>query len=83
MRAEAGLALGAFLSTARSDVVRSRLTELLDADGVLVPLLTLRGLVHSPRDDLLRPHINTLASDHPSRLVRPAAEQAREDGAAL
>lgn len=82
VRAEAGLALGAFLSTTRSEVVRSRLTELLEADGVLVPLLTLRGLIHSPRNDLLRSHIETLASGHPSRLVRPAAAQAWEDGSA-
>lgn len=79
VRAEAGLALGVFLRTERSEVVRPRVVELLDADGVLVPLLTLRGLVRSPLNEQLRYRIGGLANDHPSRLVRSAAEQVSRD----
>lgn len=73
VRAEAGSALGSFLGTPRADVVRPRLAELLAADGVLIPLLTLRGLSRAPRDERLRGQVAGLAEEHPSRLVRQAA----------
>lgn len=76
VRSEAGRALSATWTRYPSltDVVVGRLLELLAADGILIPLLTLRGLSEK-RDlpDPLRAQVFALGQDHRARPVREAA----------
>lgn len=76
-KARAGLGL-ARLVTKRSaqagGVLSDRLLSLLADDGLLVPLLTLRGLKDAAEiDPVIRPAVAQLESDHPSRSVRTEA----------
>jgi hypothetical protein len=76
VRSEAGRSLAATWNrySSLTEVVVERLLELLAADGILVPLLTLRGLSET-RDlpDRMRAQVHALGHDHRARPVREAA----------
>jgi hypothetical protein len=78
VKAEAGrtLAIARDKSTFAETVIDNRLQELLHADGVLVPLLTLRGLKRDV-DRLpgaVRQTIDSMRREHPVYAIRRAAE---------
>lgn len=73
------------ISSAFAATVEQRTVALLEADGILVPLLTLRGLQESNSydsslSDLISSHTDRLASEHPARSVRRVALELRQGG---
>lgn len=68
----------ALLLTDESELVdpaATRLTELMNEDGIIAPLLAVRGLAKNPTavNQRMRLEVNRLAEQHPSRTVRKEA----------
>lgn len=58
------------------DAVDERITELMESDGILIPLLTLRGLESSDDiSDSLLNRVGLLSIEHPARSVRKVASE--------
>jgi hypothetical protein len=77
VRAEAGRSLGRLLPHVGGPLrgaVERRLLELLQEDGTLVPLFTLRGLESSPSEPIVG-ILEGIMAGHPSRWVRLEASR--------
>lgn len=79
VRAEAGRALGRLVhsESSLSLAVVGRVAELLDEDGLVIPLLTLNGLEPNDgraADSAIRRAVERIARSHPAGAVRERAE---------
>jgi hypothetical protein len=78
VRAEAGRSLSRLLPSLEGSLsvpVTRRVVELLSADGTLIPLSTIRGLSQDFPPAVVDV-VRKMREEHPSRLVRRAAERA-------